>query len=243
MIDEIALMRRVFDRYRVSSPLSGDVQRRAMRMKRKNLVSVMKKLGIYSPLYGMILSLYFFLKKLGIGLSIMQSAVLFFTASAVVVSSVAAGGYLLVGNVVVKSPSVYEEHEKKAAPAAEPDAKSGDVTGGNSSIAYRYRLQFYGLENNGADGTLVAQVSDAMRSEIIRLKGRDRIAVSAVPDRAGLVLTGSVEKLDRQYLFSIRLTERRTRRIIFAASEESATAEGLRDLAVRFAQSVAGNIQ
>jgi len=243
MIDEIALMQRVFDRYRISSPLPGEIQRRAMRMKRKNLVAVMKKLGIYSPLYGMILAVYFLMKKIGIGLSVMQSAVVLFTASVVAVPSVAAGGYVLAGMAMVQSPPVQMERDKKDAPAAEPGAKSGEVSGGSGSIAYRYRLQFYGLENNGAGGPLVARVSDTMRGEIIRLKGRDRIAVTAAPDGAGLVLTGSVEKLDRQYLLSIRLTERRTRRIIFAASEESATAEGLRDLAVRFAQSVAGNIQ
>lgn len=242
MIDEIALMQRVFDRYRVSSPLPGEVQRRALRMKRKNLVAVMKKVGIYSPLYGMILAVYLFMKKIGIGLSVMQSAVVLFTASAVAVSAAAAGGYMLAGKVMVKT-RVEMERGEKAAPKAEPGANSGDVSGGTSRIKYRYRLQFYGLENTGAEGPLVAQVSESMRNEIKRLKGHDTIAITPGPDGSNMVLTGSIEKLDRQYLLSIRLTDRRTRRIIFAASEESATADGLHDLAVRFAQSVAGKIQ
>jgi hypothetical protein len=243
MIDEIAIMQRLFDKYRVSNPLPADIQRRAMRMKRKNLAGVMKKLGIYSPVYGMILAFYFLLKKIGIGFSVMQSAVLFFAASAIAVSSVAAGGYVLVKATMVKTPSIQEEREKKSGAVTEPAAKSGEAPAGNSLTAYRYRLQFYGLDNNGAEKKVVAQVSDIMRNEIVRLKGRDQIAVTMAPDGADLVLTGSIERLDRQYLLSIRLTERRTRRIIFAASEESATAEGLRDMGVRFANSIADNIQ
>jgi hypothetical protein len=242
MTDERSIMQRIFDRYRVSNPLPGDVQRRALRMKRKNLVAVMKKLGIYSPLYGLILAFYLLLKKIGIGISIMQSTVLFFTASAVIVSSAAAGGYVAVKNAIKKGPVIPQEQEKKAGTVAEPVAISGETDSGTGLHAYRYRLQFYGLDNNGAEGPLVAQVSDVIRNEIIRLKGRDQIAVSAVPDGSNHILTGSIEKLDRQYLLSIRLTERRTRRIIFAASEESPTAEGLRDIGTRFAQSIAGTI-
>jgi hypothetical protein len=244
MRNEIKLMQRLFEKYRLTNPLPDDVQEHAYRMKRKTLVSMLKNLGLYSPVYGAILIVYLALKEIGIGLGVAQSAAVLFVASAITALGIAAGGYVAVKKVAPTAPPRAEQEApvKEAAPAVGGAARP-EVTAGADRASYRYVIQFYGLDNNGADEAMVRRVAGALTGEILRLKGKDTTALVSAPSESGWFLTGSVEKLDRSYLLTVRLTDRRTRRIIFAASKESADEEGLVRAGSGFARSISEEIQ
>jgi hypothetical protein len=244
MRKEIKLMQRLFEKYRLTNPLPDDVQEHAYRMKRKTLVSMLKNLGLYSPVYGAILIVYLALKEIGIGLGVVQSAAVLFVASAITAAGIAAGGYVAVKKVVPAAPPRAEQAApvKEAAPAA-GGADRREGTAGTDRAIYKYIIQFYGLDNNGADEAMVRRVAGALTGEILRLKGKDATALVSAPSESGWLLTGSVEKLDRSYLLTVRLTDRRTRRIIFAASKESADEEGLVRAGSGFARSISEEIR
>jgi hypothetical protein len=244
MRKEIKLMQRLFEKYRLTNPLPDDVQEHSYRMKRKTLVVMLKRLGIYSPVYGAILIIYLALKDIGIGLGVAQSAAVLFVASAITAAGIAAGGYAAVKKVAPTAPPRAEQQApvREAAPA-DGSAARPEVTAGADRAVHKYIIQFYGLDNNGADEAMVRRVAGALAGEILRLKGRETTAMVSAPSESGWFLTGSVEKLDRSYLLTVRLTDRRTRRIIFAASEESADEEGLVRAGARFARSISEEIR
>jgi hypothetical protein len=242
MIYDINSMKRLFDKYGVSSPLPEDIQLHALKVKKKNFIAILKKLGIFSPLYGLIVTLYLFLKEIGIGFTLVQSAGAFFIASSITAAAITTGGYIIIKNVLVKPPHQEEKREQKVN-APDAPVKTEEEAAIRKYARYRHVIQFYGLENNGADNPLVMQLSDIIRNEIIKLKGRDSITI--IPSKAGsrTLLTGSVEKLEGRYLLSMRLTDRRSQRIIFAATEGAATAELLKKTGMRMAGELSERMQ
>lgn len=239
MRNEIKLMQRLFEKYRMANPLPDDIQKHAYRMKRKTLVSILKKLGLYSPVYGAILIVYLALKEIGIGLSVVQSAAALFVASAITAAGITAGGYLTMKKIATEAlpRAELEAPVREAAPSAGGATRREGTTSADKAV-YKYIIQFYGLDNNGADEAMVRRVADALTGEILRLKGKDTTALVSAPSKSDWFLTGSVEKLDRSYLLTVRLTDRRTRRIIFAASKESVDEDGLIRAGSGFARSI-----
>jgi len=61
------------------------------------------------------------------------------------------------------------------------------------------------------------------------------VAIIPSTECSKTLLTGSVEKLESGYLLTVRLTDRRTQRIIFAASEGAATVELLKKTGLKTA--------
>jgi hypothetical protein len=235
-------MKRLFDKYGISRPLSREIQVRALNAKKRNFTAILKKLGIFTPLYGLIVSVYFFMKEVGIGLTLVQSAGLFFIASSITTAAITTGGYVIIKNALVKPPRQEEKQEQKVNDRQAP-LKLDEEAAVRKYGRYSHVVQFYGLENNGAENPIVAQVSDIIKNEIIRLKGRGKIAVIPSTPGSRTLLTGSVEKLGGKYLLTLRLTDRRTQRIIFAASESAATVELLKKTGIRMAGELSEKMQ
>jgi hypothetical protein len=85
---DTALMEKLLDRYRLTRPASGEVRQSAMTGKKPMLMRVLKTAGAYSALQGIFLSIYFSLKKAGIGVTIAKVVV---TGAAA--ASLSYGGY------------------------------------------------------------------------------------------------------------------------------------------------------
>ncbi|MBN2080420.1 MAG: hypothetical protein JW838_15725 [Spirochaetes bacterium] len=236
---EIELMQRLFLKYRLTNPLPADVQEHAYREKRKTLISILKKLGLFSPLYGVIVVVYLALRKLGFGIGVAQSAVVFFVASAITTAGVAVGGYTAVKilSAGTPPPAEQEEMDMTTTPVMHDVARQQHSAHTDVS-AYDLIIQFYGLENNGADEAMVQRVSGALTDEILRLKGNNRAIFVSAPSETVWLLSGSVEKLDTSFLLTVRLTNRRTRKIIFAVSEEATSEEDLIQAGFRFARPI-----
>ncbi|MBP7737940.1 MAG: hypothetical protein KA369_18325 [Spirochaetes bacterium] len=82
------LLERLLDKYKFARPVPEDIQDEILASKKKNLVRVLKTVGAFSALQGVFLSVYFWIKKLGIGIPIAK-----FLITAVTLAAVTYGGY------------------------------------------------------------------------------------------------------------------------------------------------------
>jgi hypothetical protein len=89
------LLEKLLDRYRLNRPVPPDAQDSILSSKKRNLVRVLKTTGAFTAAYGAFLSIYFALKKMGIGVTVMK-----FVISGVSVAAIAYGGYYV---MVVRS--------------------------------------------------------------------------------------------------------------------------------------------
>ena len=237
MNEEILLMQRLFDRYKISSPLDPDIQKYSLRSKGKNFHSILIKLGLHSTLYSAVVFIYFLFKKLGIGLSVAQSAAVLFVAAAVTAAGIMAGGIISVKKII-DTPIMKE---------GAGDRASGDSAGGNGEIGFKRKqidisedvnsIVFLGITGKGVDKVLIDQLSGIIIGQVVQARGGGFIRSDA-----GFALSGSVEKIGGLYLLSVRLINRMNRRIIYASSEEAVTPEELKAAAKKISLELTGRI-
>jgi len=134
MIYDNIHMKRLFDKYKVSSPLPENIQDNTLKIKKKNFILILKKLGIFSPVYGLIVYIYLFLKEIGIGLTLVQSAGIFFIASSITAAGITAGSYLFIKNLLVKPAHQEEKLEQRVNVPDEPVKPERKRPFGNTRI-------------------------------------------------------------------------------------------------------------
>ncbi len=85
------ILEKLLARYRITSPVPPDVQDLILSSKKKNLVRILKTTGAFSAAYGVFLSIYFAVKKMGLGIPLIKLII-----SGLSVTAVAYGGYYMI---------------------------------------------------------------------------------------------------------------------------------------------------
>ena len=242
MKKEIIQMQKLFEATEMTSPLNEHAQAHSLKMKRKNLVSLMRKSGIYSSLYGIILSFFFLLKKIGLGLSVIQSAYLLLSITIAAATSISAGGVFAAKNYLLDTNrSEVEELSMGALSKVRGTAeKSSRIESGEAKTKHQEKyIYFQGFVSNNTDTALIRRATQALTGAFRRTTAGTAITIGNDPC-ARYRLSGSIEIIDGRYQISARLIDAETRRIIFASSEESDTADGILDYAKKIGAELSG---
>lgn len=250
MIADIKLLQGLLEKYRVTEPVPAAVRARVISRRRRNLVEILKKIGRYNPLLGAILIVYFLFKKLGLSVSLVQSAVIFFTVSALTVAGVTTGSYIVVKRAIDSSTNVMLEKDAKDV-TIETSPRLVDkidlVKTGEESIPVLREVKnvihlqpFEGMDAQGSD---VALVSNTIQGELVRLRGSKNIlSGKASPQANRLLLLGTVRKHASLYAITAKVVDGETGRIRFAATEE-AKSDSLVSISKKLAKEISDNIE
>jgi len=250
MIADIKLLQGLLEKYRVAEPVPAAVRARVISRRRRNLVEILKKLDRYNPLLGVILIVYFLFKKLGLSVSLVQSAIIFFTVSALTVAGVTTGSYIVIKRAIDSSTYVMLEKDAKDVTIETTPRFVDKVdplqTGEESIPALRQvknviHLQpFEGMDAQGSD---VALVSNTIQGELVRLRGSKNIlSGKASPQANRLLLLGTVRKHASLYAITAKVVDSESGRIRFAATEE-AKSDSLVSISKKLAKEISDNIE
>jgi hypothetical protein len=243
MKKEIIQMQKLFEATEMTAPMDENAQAHSLKMKRKNLISLMRKLGIYSSLYGVILAFFFLFKKIGLALSVIQSAYLLLSISIVATASIGAGGV-----VAVKTYLIDKHGEEEPVPRINAVSevwriadKSTQIESTKAKVANQEKeyIYFQGFSSSKADNNLLQRATKAMSDEFTRASA-GTVVITGDEPYARYTLSGSIEIIDGRYHISVKLIEIGTRRIIFASSEVSDTADGVIDHAKKMGVELSG---
>jgi hypothetical protein len=94
---DIQLLEGLLDRFQFDEPIPEEVQRTILSKKKKILIRVLKTVGVFTFFNGIVITIYFWLKKIGISFTITKVLV-----STVAVASVTYGGYFATTTVMNK---------------------------------------------------------------------------------------------------------------------------------------------
>jgi len=250
MIADIKLLQGLLEKYRVAEPVPAAVRARVISRRRRNLVEILKKLDRYNPLLGVILIVYFLFKKLGLSVSLVQSAVVFFTVSALTVAGISTGSYIVVKRAIDSSTNVmFEKDAKDVATETTPgfvDKVDPSKTGEESIPVLRevknvIHLQpFEGMDAQGSD---VALVSNTIQGELVRLRGAKNIVSGKVTSQGNrFLLLGTVRKHASLFAITAKVVDSESGRIRFAATEE-AKSDSLVSISKKLAKEISDNIE
>jgi hypothetical protein len=230
------IMRRVMQKYGLANPIDEASQVRALKKKRKIFTDMLRKLGIYTPVYTAIISIYYLFKNLGMGLTVFQSTIALAIITSATALSIGVGGYAAVTIIV-------SEHRKTEQQKIKPETlKRGGSDSSSQSrrdtrtpttTASSSQLYFPLLECGDQDLHLARDLHGHIRRGLAT-----GLEITASPGDADFLLTGSLDKLDGHYLLTIRLTDRVTRKILYAVSEESSSIDGLKSLSNEVARMI-----
>src|SRR3990172_10901381 len=169
MKKEIIQMQKLFEATEMTAPMDENAQAHSLKMKRKNLISLMRKLGIYSSLYGVILAFFFLFKKIGLAFSVIQSAYLLLSISIVATASIGAGGV-----VAVKTYLIDKHGEEEPVPRINAVSevwriadKSTQIESTKAKVANQEKeyIYFQGFSSSKADNNLLQRATKAMSDE------------------------------------------------------------------------------
>ena len=104
----VETFQKVLSKYKMDEPIPKKHKRFVDRNMRKEQIKILKRVGRYRPIYGLFLSVFYFLTDLGIKVTVPQSAVIFFAATAITLGGTATGGVVAVKHFVLDKPKIEE---------------------------------------------------------------------------------------------------------------------------------------
>ena len=229
MNNKIDNFNNLLDKYKLTDPASADTKSRLYTYKKEDLKVILKKTGKYSFIFGTIAALFFYLKKIGIGITVMKTTILITIGSMTLIASLSTGVYYTVKHVS-KTDKLQDDNkiqEKKNSTDTDKgikkDEKKSVIKGDN--IQFEYGVVPFSAEN--VSRQTADLVTNTVLSGIKSQKADSSVSMLDIKKQniVEKMIVGSIEKLDSGYTITARLVQVKDSKILKIISE-NADSEG-----------------
>jgi len=215
-MDQLSLFQRVLGKYGFVESLPERARNHIRLNKNRQFKRVLKKTGGYSIITGAVASLFFTLRKYGFTVSFYGSAVVTALAVTMVGGALLVSIYFTVQNVLTHDRVL---NNREDVPAVSDSAGVMVLPPSNVPLDGIYGIQPFIAEN--VSSVLALSISDELSLELAKLLG-DRRAINLRRGRKGkkigLMVMGSVEKFEGDYVVNVRVSSVMNSRILFYTS-------------------------
>ncbi|MCP4132137.1 MAG: hypothetical protein GY754_14290 [bacterium] len=238
--ENVKITRELLEKCMLTAPVSKDQKKYIKENRRKSLVATLKKTGQYTPLSGAVLYVFFGMTKLGIKLSIVQSAVALGVISFAAVTTVSTGSYVAVKKFVL-TPSIEKQieekqiEEKQTGSMNEMPVKDPASTKAENStkpvvkpvvepvVKTKLAITPFEFLSQSGDKTIPETIRQKIRAGLSRLKGKDYQKLTNKKMIAGMkyVMTGRVLKAENAYRIKVEILDLESGDTVFEANEKS----------------------
>ena len=217
MNQELTNFNNLMTRYRLTKPVSPDIQDFAVSISRKNLKALLKKSGDYSVVFWIILSVYAIAKKFGIGITFLQSKIIAGMLALCLGVSGYAGGRAVAAYIVdaLSEKDKISEDDSNSGVLLRTDEPVQAVKAGTGKFFFGVNV----FSGNNAD--IAKAVSSMITAELVNVIGYDKVTLLEYQDRkrADKIVMGSVRSLGKQTIVTARVVNVETARTEFVISE------------------------
>jgi hypothetical protein len=105
------LFERIIEKYKLDSPVPQQIQLFMSETKRSVLIGSLKAVGSYTRYFGLVLSVYYRLRKMSIIVSINEAIAFIIITGFIITSSVVSGGYFLIKKFTQRNTEEIEKRE------------------------------------------------------------------------------------------------------------------------------------
>jgi hypothetical protein len=221
---DIKKFNQLLHKYQFADPLSSDIQGMLRYSKSKQFKKTFKRTTGYSVIFAILAGLYFRIKRMGIPVTIMKSAILAGLASIIIIAAVTTGIYWLFikdqAGTMIKQEMLREHPSASGSNIYIRKGDVRDVIETTAVIDDRIGVQTFSAINLPAEQA--EQVSDRMASILSELRGSDRVInlrLGRGGKKSGMMLFGSLELVEGSYTFTARLVSIKDSKIIFYDTE------------------------
>jgi hypothetical protein len=214
----------LLERYRFREPVPGNLQKYILRNKRDAAVRTLRHFSDYSFVYGLVLRMFFGVRKIGIRLSIVQSKIAVFLVAVFIVFLIGIGAVLYYDTADVIAPPGKNNiiprtlPDNSVHPPAFPDRaikkkENNSVpedTGMVVEPSVKFRLGVDTFTSSSLDSGETGRIGNLITQELVRLKGKGsvmRLGVKYRRKNANMILLGGVEKLGDTYIITAKIVD------------------------------------
>jgi len=222
-------LEKLLRKFRFDRPVEPGVRERISRNKKRQFTAIMKKTGGYTFSFGVVASLFFALKKLGLGVSIVKTALILAAATTAAATLIAVGVYTAATNInqpEKKDDSSIETGKPVSEQVINTDLSPIMQNDSSDAVARRIGVQFFTAD--AADKKMAMAVTDIVARELAATRGGEYTVNTRngnAGKRYGMILVGSVDRHDGAYTITARVSDVRDSRVIFYASEKVLSTE------------------
>ncbi len=233
---------RVMEKYRLTEPLPAEVQRHIRINKRRQFNRTLKRTSGYSALFALISNLFFTLKKYGIGITIVKSAIILGVIALLTAGTVTTALYFLVLQKVPDPQAVIKARERITGTTGQDPAVMGeDKNPPESAAVIEDRLGVQAFSGVNLPVSRAAGISDRIASSLSALRGENRVVnirFGRGGKKSGMMLLGSVEAGDGSYSITARVVNVKDSRILFYDSERAGSEQDIDGACDRLAKRI-----
>ncbi len=214
----------VLERYGFAEPIPPEVQKHIRNIKSEQFIRTLRKAGKYSFIFGIVTSVFFAIKKMGVGTTIVKSALLVFASAVISLTILSSGIYLSFKFITAPEERIEEKREDVV--------QSGDG-GIDKRIIHEKKARREipeGVMQLGVQpfvavnvkGRIALLAADTIAKKLVELSGSSRVINmrrGREGGRIGLMLLGSVEDLEGTYTITAKVVGVRDSKIVFYTSE------------------------
>ena len=237
---------RVMEKYRLVEPLPAEVQRHLRRNKRRQFKRTLKRTSGYSALFVLISNVFFTLKKYGIAITIVKSAILVGIVALLAAGAVSTALYFLVLQKTPDPEFVTKARERiTGTTGADPAVRDEDFTAEPAAVI-EDRVGVQAFTGVNLPVSRASGVSDSLARSLAALRGGDRVVnlrFGRAGKKSGMMLLGSVESADGAYSITARVVSVKDSRILFYDSETAVSEQDLDGACDRLAKKIFAAIQ
>ena len=196
------------EKYSYNYPVPDDIQDLMMSRMGPVYKKVLKKVGHYSILSGIALTLYFFIKKTGIAAFVFKTIV-----ATVVISSITFGGY-----------KTYKYIIRPATITQNITVKKNEAVLPISTVPERSAVQYVMVINPSISGTLdketVQKAARLISEEISKIKGsRFASVMTGTSVKTKYSMNLSMERMDEVIVMHVKIIDRQSSEIRYSENE------------------------
>lgn len=208
-------------KYKFDDPVPRSMQERMIYAKKDIFIRVLKTIGKYTALAGLIQFFYFFLKKIGI--NIFTAKILM---SIMTIASVSGAVYIGIKNHNI-SREIAKPYVIEAAPEKSSEIAKAPVSQKEAEKT-NYRLGILPFESAGVDREKAERLTTALSKGLAGVKGSAyaKVFTGAVKGTR-YSLFGSLENIDNVYVLTIKVVDLKTSSIVMLAKKSAGSVEEL----------------
>jgi hypothetical protein len=255
MTSNTELYEKLLEKYRVSAPLPDRSRDEVLARKRDLYKKVMKRKGAYGMAIAVISYLFFFLRRKGIEISFLQSALITAAAAGLLALSAAGGIYLLVKGIEAPVIEETEKNEEDRGNSITPPREKVFEQSGKAVTEQKQTPEKHGTSTTRvqtiryqvlkADKDHSAQAALLTGKIIARLK-KQHTHLRLIPAGSkkggapGTILIGSLESDGKSYSVTTKLVDLKSGKVLFMDHQAIPINENSDKSAETMAKSISG---
>jgi hypothetical protein len=221
----IDILIKLYEKYKLSDKLPLDAKKAMLDSKKRTFIKILKREGKYSLFMFFVVSIFFWVKRVGITLSIAKSAIVVITAFitfAVVISTSSFYAYNHFKQPIKQIEQIKEERltdkgdTKLEQKVSTPKKEKSEII--------NYQINVVPFEFEAIDSKVAQSITQKIVRELQKQKGKnaaniiDRAKKKITTDK---LLLGSIVKIDETILITVKIMDTRSSKVLLYINEEA----------------------